>query len=152
MVKLLSNWKEILPAIMRFDTPLEDIFSNRSHVRILRALHRLPRGLSASGRALGRRAGVTHPTALKALARLITTGLVTVDRRATGDEYRLNRDHLLAADVATLFDSEAGTEAELAAFLRKRLAALGSKVETATLFGSAVWGASSPESDIDLAV
>jgi DNA-binding transcriptional ArsR family regulator len=76
---------------MRFDSPIDDIFLNRSHVRILRALHHLPEGLPASGREIARRAGVTHPTALRTLAVLVNVGLVTAARSSAGDAYELNR-------------------------------------------------------------
>jgi predicted nucleotidyltransferase len=137
---------------MRLDTPLDDLFMNRSHVRVLRALHRLPQGFAASGRELARRAGVTHPTALKALALLVDVGVVTADRGLAGDVYDLNRNHLLADHVAVLFDAEADIGVELASFLRERLRALTDKVKSATLFGSAVWGESTLRSDIDIAV
>jgi predicted nucleotidyltransferase len=137
---------------MRLDAPLDELFSNRSHVRVLRALHRLPQGFAASGRELARRAGVTHPTALKALALLVDVGVVTADRGLTGDVYDLNRNHLLADHVAGLFEAEADVGVELASFLRERLRALTDKVKSATLFGSAVWGESTLRSDIDIAV
>jgi len=137
---------------MRLDRPLDDLFLNRSHVRVLRALHRLPQGFVASGRELARRAGVTHPTALKALALLVNIGVVTADRGLAGDVYDLNRNHLLAVHVASLFKTEADIGVELASFLRERLRALTDKVNSATLFGSAVWGESTARSDIDIAV
>jgi hypothetical protein len=37
---------------MRLDSPLDDVFQNRSHVRVLRALHHLPEGLAVSGETL----------------------------------------------------------------------------------------------------
>src|SRR5680860_1614683 len=58
MVRLITDRKGNYP--MRFDSPIDDLFLNRSHVRILRALLRLPEGLPASGREIARRAGVTH--------------------------------------------------------------------------------------------
>ncbi|MBA2311829.1 MAG: MarR family transcriptional regulator [Actinobacteria bacterium] len=137
---------------MRFDSPLDDIFLNRSHIRILRALYRLPEGLPASGRELARRAGVTHPTALRALAVLVETGLVTASRRPAGDAYELNRNHFFADQIADLYRAEAGIREELASFLRDEVLARTDKVEWATLFGSIVRGESTPSSDIDLAV
>lgn len=137
---------------MRLDAPLDDIFSNRSHVRVLRALHRLPRGFTASGRDLARRAGIAHPTALRALALLVKIGAVMTDRGLGGDTYTLNHDHLLVAHLATLFDVEATVGEELASFLRERLRVVGPKVQNATLFGSTVGGESTPDSDIDIAV
>jgi predicted nucleotidyltransferase len=137
---------------VRLDVPLDDLFLNRSHVRVLRALHKLPEGFVASGRELARRAGVTHPTALKALSLLVNVGVVTADRGLVGDVYELNRNHLFAAHVVSLFEAEAAIGVELAAVLREGLHTLTDKVESATLFGSAVWGESSPRSDVDVAV
>lgn len=137
---------------MRFDSPLDDILLNRSHVRVLRALHCLPEGLAASGREIARRAGVTHPTAIKALGVLAGSGLVTVSRGWAGDAYKLNRDHALANRVADLFQTEGEMRHILQSFLRDGVLALTDKVEWATLFGSAVWGEPTSSSDIDLAV
>ena len=137
---------------MRFKVPLDDVFLNGSHVRVLRALYRLPDGLSASGREIARRAGITHPTSLKALERLVDTGLVNAGRGPVSDAYELNYDHLLAGRIGDLFEAEASIEQELTSFVRDRLLALTDKVESATLFGSIIWGESTPTSDIDLAV
>lgn len=137
---------------MRFDSPLDDIFLSRSHIRVLRALHRLPDGLPASGREVARRAGVTHPTALKALAALAESGLVNTGRSPGGDKYELNHDHLFAEQIAHLYRSESGVRESLTSFLTDELLTLTDKVEWATLFGSVVWGGSTPTSDIDLAV
>lgn len=137
---------------MRFDSPIDDLFLNRSHVRVLRALHHLPEGLPASGREIARRAGVTHPTALRALAVLVEAGLVTAGRSPAGDAHELNRDHFFADQIADLYRAEAGIADELTSFLREELLARTDKVEWATLFGSIVWAGSTPTSDIDLAV
>lgn len=137
---------------MRFDSPLDDVFQNRSHVRILRALHHLPDGLPASGREIARRAGVTHPTALRALASLAEAGLVTVGRHSSGDAYELNRDHFFSDLIAALYQADARVRAELTSYLGRELLARTDKVEWATLFGSIVWGETTPISDIDLAV
>jgi predicted nucleotidyltransferase len=137
---------------MRFDSPLDDVFLNRSQVRVLRALYRLPEGLSASGREIARRAGITHPTSRKALELLVETGLVSATRGRVGDAYEMNHDHLLAGRLADLFRAEADIERELVSFLQDHLLALTDKVKWATIFGSVIWGESTPTSDIDLAV
>lgn len=137
---------------IRFDSSLDDVFHSRSHVRILRALLRLPEGLPASGREVARRAGVTHPTALKALAVLADAGLVTVGRSRTGDMYELNSKHLFVDEIVALYRTESDMTQKLASFLRDELLARTNRVERATLFGSVVWGESTPTSDIDLAL
>lgn len=137
---------------MRFESPIDDLFLNRSHVRTLRALHHLPEGLPASGREIARRARITHPTALRALAVLVDAGLVTAGKSSAGDAYELNHDHFFADQIADLYQADAGVKEELASFLREELLARTDKVDWATLFGSIVWGESTPTSDIDLAV
>lgn len=130
----------------------DDVFRNRSHVRVLRALYRLPEGLAASGREIARRAGVSHPTAFEALDLFVDVGLAVVGRGPVQDAYVLNRDHILAASVAACFEIESEAGHELARFVRDRIPALTDKVRSATLFGSVVWGGSSTTSDVDLAV
>ena len=137
---------------MRFTTPLDDVFLNRSHVRVLRALYRLPEGLPASGREIARRSGITHPTSLKALERLVDSGLVNVSRGRVGDAYELNYEHLLADRITDLFRAEDGSDQELTSFVRDHLLGLTDKVESATIFGSVIRGDSWPTSDIDIAV
>lgn len=137
---------------MRFESPIDDLFLNRSHVRTLRALHHLPEGLPASGREIARRARITHPTALRALAVLVDAGLVTAGKSSARDAYELNHDHFFADQIADLYQADAGVKEELASFLREELLARTDKVDWATLFGSIVWGESTPTSDIDLAV
>lgn len=137
---------------MRFDLSLDDIFRNRSHVRVLRALHRLPQGLSGTGREIARRAGVSHPTALKTLVALTDTGISQVRRGPVGDAYELNRDHALTGLLVEFFEWEDAAIDELASFLRDEILARTDRVQSAALFGSVVWGQASPTSDIDLAV
>ncbi|MDP9222606.1 MAG: MarR family transcriptional regulator [Actinomycetota bacterium] len=137
---------------MRFDSPLDDVFLNRSHVRTLRALYHLPEGLPASGREIARRAGVTHPTALRALAVLAEAGLVTIARSSSGEGYELNRDHFFSDQIAGLYQADARVKGELVTYLARELLARTDKVEWATLFGSIAWGETTPTSDIDVAV
>lgn len=137
---------------MRLDTPLDDIFLNRSHIRVLRALQGLPAGFGASGRELARRAGITHPTALKALNVLTDVGIVIARRGPGGDLYAYEPGHALGGHIAEIFHAEAQILLQLRSFLREKLLALTDKVIAATLFGSAVRGGSDPGSDIDLAV
>ncbi|HET6628991.1 MAG TPA: nucleotidyltransferase domain-containing protein [Woeseiaceae bacterium] len=137
---------------MRFDTPLDDIFLNRSHIRVLRALHGLPIGFAASGRELARRAGVTHPTALKALNSLVEVGIVNARRGIAGDLYEFEVGHALAKPVMGLFEAEGEILLQLRSFLREKLLGFTDKINAATLFGSAARGDSQPGSDIDIAV
>jgi predicted nucleotidyltransferase len=137
---------------VRFDNPLDDLFATPSSVRLLRALHELPPGFGVSGREIARRAGVSHPTANKALGHLLDQGVVLVRRSPHGDEYRLNESHVLAEATGKLFDRERSLKDELISFLSEAIQREAPQVVGAWLFGSVVRGAMEAGSDIDLAV
>src|SRR5438034_6397518 len=137
---------------MRLGEPLNDLFNSRSHVRLLRALDALPPGVEASGRDLARRAGLSHPTASKVLASLVTQGVVQVRRVARADYYQLNRNHVLIEPIRGLFEWESKVSLDLMAFLRRELLLRRVGARDVLLFGSAARGDMTPESDIDLAL
>jgi predicted nucleotidyltransferase len=140
------------PTKVRFDNPLDDLFATPSSARVLRALHELPHGFGVSGREVARRAGVTHPTANKALGHFLDQGIVLVRRSPHGDEYRLNESHVLAEATGRLFDRERSLKDELVLFLSEAIQREAPQVAAAYLFGSIVLGSMEPNSDIDLAV
>jgi predicted nucleotidyltransferase len=137
---------------MRWERSLDEVFGGRSHVKVLRALYRLPEDYGVSGRELARRAGLTHPTAIKTAEALADAGLVRVGRGPAGEAYEFNREHYMTTHVSELFEAEARARAELESLLRDELLMQTDKVLSAALFGSVVAGASTPGSDIDLAV
>lgn len=137
---------------MRLTTPLDDIFSTGSHVRVLRALCNLrPKGLSVSGREIARRAGVSNPTAQSVLSSLSDQGLLLITRSLRVTFYRFNPNHVLAPVIAELFAHEETLLQRLRHDLGKALPRL-SDVEGAYIFGSAARGEMRPDSDIDVAV
>jgi len=93
---------------------LDDVLGTHSNVRVLRTLHRVLPSIALSGRDVGRRSGVSHPSATASLRMLTDVGLVRVRRARRADYYELNRDHLLAADLARLFEREAEYESRRA--------------------------------------
>ncbi len=137
---------------MRFDTPLDDAFASRGHVRILRALADLTDGLPASAREVARRADLAHNRASKILADLARQGIAKVQRVARSDLYELNHDHALFPLLHALFEDERKVQGELERFLRRRLLARVGGVEEAYLFGSTARRQSQVGSDIDLAI
>ncbi|HSL81863.1 MAG TPA: nucleotidyltransferase domain-containing protein [Thermoanaerobaculia bacterium] len=138
---------------MRLETPLDDIFRGPSHVRVLRALHQVSKGLSLSARAIARRAGVSHPTASKVLSSLTDQGLVARSRVPRGSFFRLRRTNTAVDVLRTLFDWEEGLMRELIDLLRSEIDRHAPRTVTAVfLFGSAARGDMSPGSDIDVAV
>jgi predicted nucleotidyltransferase len=137
---------------MDLDRPLDDILASASHVKLLRALHRLPLGIAASGRDLARRSGVAQPRAAVVLAQLADHGVAKVQRVPRADLYELNREHVTARALATLFETEAGFRQELLVFLAAELERAGLQRWEARLFGSAVRGEMTSSSDVDLAL
>lgn len=137
---------------MRVRAPLDDLFRNRTHVRVLRALDGLPAGLPASTREIARRAGVSHPTAAAALASLREQGVVSVRRLARGDLFELKDSHVLVERLRALFEWERSLREELIAFLHEHIRRKQSLIRSAYLFGSAIRDDMEPSSDIDLAV
>jgi len=138
---------------MRFDTALDDILGSRSHVRVLRALVQLPAGWPASAREIGRRSGVSHPTASKALAFLTEQGLVRRARSAHADSFELVLEHTATQRMVDLFAWESQLSDELVAFLREEIEQrVPFSVTAAFLFGSVAMGAATTTSDIDVAI
>jgi predicted nucleotidyltransferase len=138
---------------MRLDAPLDDIFRSPSNVRVLRALHQLPAGLSASAREIARRAGVSHPTASKALASLAEQGVVARTRAPRASAFELRRTHTAVERLTSLFEWEERLRRELIDLLRTEiLGRARSSVTAAYLFGSAAKGDMTATSDLDIAV
>src|SRR5258708_35650219 len=104
---------------LRFDTPLDDAFASRGHVRILRALDDLTDGLPASAREAARRADLAHNRASKILADLARQGLAKVQRVARSDRYELNRDHALVSLLDALFRDGRKVQGQLDVCLRR---------------------------------
>jgi predicted nucleotidyltransferase len=137
---------------MRLDEPLDDLFQNRSHVRVLRALVALPRGIDASIREIARRAGVTHPTASAALESLRAQGLVVGRVTLVASEYRLNESHVLFTSLEALFRLEGRLRQDLFDYLAGEVRTRAPWVQEAFVFGSAAKGEMRPDSDLDVAL
>lgn len=137
---------------MRLTEPLDDLFQNRSHVKVLRALVGLPKGIDASIREIARRAGVTHPTASTTLESLKAQGLVIARTTLIASEYRLNDHHAFAGRLAELFRFESGLQRDVLAFLANEVGRRAPWVKEAYLFGSAASGEMRPDSDLDVGV
>ena len=137
---------------MRLVNALDDIFAGRSEVRVLRALDELPDGLAVSARELARRSGLSHPTVSSVLAGLTNQGVVQARRALRGDAFELNRRHSLNEKLRPLFDWERDLLGEFVSFLAEQIPRRAPRVSAAYLFGSAVRGEMTSDSDVDLAV
>ena len=137
---------------MRLVNALDDIFAGRSEVRVLRALEELPEGLAVSARELARRSGLSHPTVSNVLAGLTDQGVVQARRAPRGDPFELNRRHALSERLRSLFDWERQLLREFVIFVAGQIRRRAPRVSAAYLFGSAVRGEMTADSDVDLAV
>lgn len=137
---------------MRFQRPLDDLFGSPSAVRVLRALYELPEGFPTSARELARRAGISHPTASKALASLADQGIVVRKRARRADSFQLSRLHTATQELEGLFEWEERVTADLIAFLRGPILDEEASIREAFIFGSSAREEMTPTSDVDLAV
>lgn len=137
---------------MQLETPLDQLLETGGHVRILRALVGMPRGLAGSARDIARRAGVAHTTASRVLRGLAAARVVDKQRAGRADLYRLNERHVLAEGVRALFESEGTVRGQLIDHLRSELPRRVGRAEGAYLFGSVRRGTTRRTSDVDVAV
>jgi predicted nucleotidyltransferase len=79
-------------------------------------------------------------------------GLVKVERLARADIYRLNPQHVLARPLGELFDLEPKLKVELVSLVARELKQKRLPVKQARIFGSAVRGTMTSDSDVDLAL
>jgi hypothetical protein len=107
---------------MRRTYPLDDALGTRSRVRLLRVLAEARPDDNVTGRAVARRARVSHPQAARTQRELANVGLVTERRFGTHALFEFNRRHVLARPVEALFEAEATLGEELVALLAARVA------------------------------
>lgn len=137
---------------MRFHHSLDDVLRGNNHVHVLRVLDELPEGLAVSAREVGRRAGISHPTASRILASLAGQGMLLTRRAPRIDSYELNRDHVVTEKLAELFEWERRIRNEMWTFLEHTIRSQAPSVSSAYVFGSVAHEAETVESDVDLAV
>jgi predicted nucleotidyltransferase len=133
-----------------FFTPLDLILSSSSKLRLLRALHGMRSPVS--GREAAGAAGVAVQPAQRALASLVTLGVVHRDDTRSQHLYTLNRENVLVQRaIAPLFQAE---EARIDQVFDDLARAVGGKARNAVdglyLFGSAARGKDRAGSDFDV--
>lgn len=125
---------------------IENIFSGKSRIRLLRSLYESTPGLT--GREIARRTGLSPQQAHKVLNELAALGIVELTIAAPAHLFTLNRQHWVVTDVArVIFESE---KKWLDNLLRDLSRSLPPSVKSLILFGSAVCGQLRGASDIDL--
>jgi hypothetical protein len=88
------------------DHALDDILASRTHVRVLRALVALDRGMNLSSGEVARRARASPGRVLQVLRQLSSIGVVSAHRTPTHAIYYLAESHPLIDAVRSLFDEE----------------------------------------------
>lgn len=135
-------------------TPLDDLLSSRSKLRLLRRL--VDGHDDLSGRELARRSGVTWRAADLALRDLVQLGVVHRTDARGQSRYVLVEKHTLVHDaVVPLFGAERVWAGALRRGIRDALQPRGQgtrDIRWAGLYGSVVRGDDRPDSDLDVAV
>lgn len=130
-----------------FFTPLDLILSSSSKLKLLRVLHgsRSP----MSGREAASAAGVAVQPAQRALADLVTVGVVRREDTRSQHRYTLNRENVLVQGaLGQLFQAESARVGEV--FHDVADAVADAPVEGVFLFGSAARGSDRVGSDFDV--
>ena len=135
-------------------TPLDDLLSSRSKLRLLRRL--VDGHDDLSGRELARRAGVTWRAADLALQDLVQLGVVHRTDARGQSRYTLVTKHVLVRDaIVPLFGAERVWAGAVRHGIRDalRMRERGAKdIRWAGLYGSVARGDDRPDSDLDVAV
>jgi predicted nucleotidyltransferase len=130
--------------------PLDEFLGARGNVGVLRILSRHGGALSAS--EVANRSRLTRQGANKALAQLVTLGIVTVEGQGRSRLYRLNRRHPLAVAVIELFQAESRRVDAFFDLVRHTAEAMRPPPIAVWMFGSAARREDRADSDLDLAV
>jgi hypothetical protein len=132
---------------MRFTDPMDDLFGQRSKVRILRYL---AGGRESAGREIARAIGFDHKTCHAALRQLLAHGVVLARSAGKATMYRLNGDSLLTKRIIL---PAVAAESRLTADLGKFISSvIGRGIESIVLFGSVARSQELPTSDVDALV
>lgn len=133
---------------MKFENPLDDIFSAPSNVKVLRVLSLVDWELT--GRQIADRSGLNAMTCQNTLNRLNDLGILAVRRVGSANLYRLIRDkHLVQRLVLPLF---AGERDLLKDALDPTIEVFSEIASAIYLFGSTASGAANYGSDLDICV
>jgi predicted nucleotidyltransferase len=133
---------------MKITQPLDDIFQNKSNVRVLRQLILFPSKVT-TGRGLAKELDMNHATCIRALNALVALGVIS--RRSVGKSsvYEFPSDSVLYKEfLKPLFEKEDNLLNDLVGILSK---GIRQNIQSIYLFGSVARAEDTSESDIDIA-
>lgn len=132
---------------MRLTNPLDDIFSNRNNVRILRHMTLYP-STAMTGRGLAKELGMSHATCIRSLNDLVNIGIITRKTIGRSSVYELPVDSAIYSSILRpAFEAEKNLLSDLSSIMLKELKR---KTQALYLFGSEARGEATAESDIDV--
>ena len=130
---------------MDLTNPIQSVIPS-AHGAVLSVLARTDEPLSGRRIAELTRPRFAQTQVNRVLRRLAASGVVLLERRPPSNLYRLNRDHVAAEGIQAL----ARMWATLVARIRAELETWSVPPQAAWLFGSAVRGEATEQSDIDI--
>ena len=83
---------------MRIRQPLDDIFGNPNHIRILRHLVLFPSPV-ITGRGIARELGMSHVTCIRSLNSLADLGVINQKKVGTSMIYELPEDSVIISRI-----------------------------------------------------
>jgi predicted nucleotidyltransferase len=134
---------------MRFEESLDQLLTDSSHIRVLRALWRNS-SRRLTGREVATQAHLSAAQTARVLLQLQNVGLASSESAGRAFLWKWNTDHIWASRLEVLFEAEGGLKAQLVQDLSQMLRGL--PIKRGVLFGSFSRGQERDDSDIDIFV
>jgi len=133
---------------MKFHNILDEMFGNKTKVRLLRAFFTYPeKGFTES--ELERIAGIPQASVHRNVKSLLDNGLLDRKRIGKANLYSLNKEHIFYLLLNSNFEAERNVLVELKNMIEESVKSLP-QIELAVLFGSIVKGMERADSDVDI--
>jgi predicted nucleotidyltransferase len=133
---------------MKFHNILDEMFGNKTKVRLLRAIFTYPeKGFTES--ELERIAGIPQASVHRNVKSLMDNGLLDRKRIGKANLFSLNKEHTLYQLLQSNFEAERNVLVELKNMIEGSVKNLP-QIELAVLFGSIVKGMERADSDVDI--
>ncbi len=133
---------------MKFHNILDEMFGNKTKVRLLRAFFMYPEKRFTESE-LERIAEIPQASVHRNVRSLIDNGLLDRKRIGKANLFSLNKEHVLYPLLNSNFKAERNVIEELKKMISEAVKSLA-EVELAVLFGSIIKGMERSDSDIDI--